>query len=208
MEQENSKFNILNGNEVYADLEKLIWHVAWACDNPDNVMMNAEEIAGELSTEVAKGLVAYQHLPRPDLIKVLKGMIGYRISELKYKNYLTHRKAAKLTVSLELEDADNGEKFGIPSNVEDTIESNERLHTLYSSLSVEASNILFIMLNGSDSLNEVLSKYGITYKDKIKPEHIVEALQDEDGWLGITLDLVRKCFEEIKRKYREVYADE
>lgn len=205
MKTQGSKFNnIVDGTEVYASLEKLIWHLAWRLDNPNNAMMQAEEIAGELSLEVAKGLVAYGHLPQPELMKVLKCMLGYRISELKYKNYMTHRKAASLVVSLELESentSDNDEKFGIPSDVEETIESAQKFTKLINSIHLQSAMILHAIVYGDKRLQEYLDSHCVKPADKIKPEYLAEGLQ-------MDLKIVRESIVEIKKAYKDIYEQD
>jgi hypothetical protein len=205
MKTQGSKFNnIVDGTEVYASLEKLIWRLAWNLDNPENAMMQAEEIAGELSLEVAKGMKVYGHLPQDELMKVLKCMIGYRISELKYKNYMTHRKAASLVVSLELEseiDNDMSEKFGVPSDVEDRLESEQKFTRLINSIHLQSAIILHAIIYGDDGLREYLDSHCIKPADKIKPEYLAEGLQ-------MDLKVVRSSITEIKQAYKDIYEQD
>ena len=195
MNTETNKFNII-GEQVYEDLKNLVWHMALIADNPNNPMMQADEIVGELSEEMVKGIIAYQNRPYDEMVKIIKCMMGYRMSELRYRHYLTHRKASKDNISMELDNPDNGERYGRPSNIEDIVEFRDTLTRVKAKLDPLALVVLNHLLNYNKDLVEVLDKHGVTSRDKIKPEHMAEAL-------GISVMDARNCFAAIMVAYKE-----
>src|SRR3990167_8635608 len=75
-------------SEVYDDLVKFVKWLASSNHDDSNIMMDYDEIVGELMLELVKGVAHYKHLERKKLLAVIKRMMDNRISELRYKYYL------------------------------------------------------------------------------------------------------------------------
>ena len=90
-------------NEVllYSELEDFMHWIAWKNVDDNNVMMNHDDIFGELQIEFVKSLKHYGHLPKKQFINVTKRMIDNRIAELRYKYYKTHRGLAANMLSID-----------------------------------------------------------------------------------------------------------
>ena len=89
--------------EVYVELEKFVHFLASKNANPNNVMMEYDEIVSELMLEMVKGLRAYKDLPKGQLKAVIRRMMDNRVSELRYRFYVTHRVAENTSISIDLE---------------------------------------------------------------------------------------------------------
>ena len=76
--------------EVYEALERFVHHLALQKAN-GAVLMDRDELTGELFEEMVKGYNHYGHLPKGQLLAVIRKMMDNRIAELTYKYYLTHR---------------------------------------------------------------------------------------------------------------------
>lgn len=188
---------------VYAEMEKFVYHLAWQNDNPNNVMMEAEEIAAELLAELAKGMKAYNGLPLEERKAVIRRMLDNRMGELKYRFYGTHRKAAKLTVSLEADEAVESLASDAP-NPEQVLSSKERVEMTRSKLSKPAQAVFDAVVFGDTRLTNVmlasLTRAFATYQNptiKLRPWQVADALLMEEK-------VVVKAFAEIKRAYGEV----
>lgn len=87
--------------EIVKDLEKFVYYVANAvcCDA---IGMELDDVVSECNMEILKGMEYYKSkkLNREQLHAVLRRMIDNRISELKYKYFLTYRKSYQNTISL------------------------------------------------------------------------------------------------------------
>lgn len=103
---------------MYEVLNGFVHWLSAQNNNDDNIMMSAEEIAGELFLEIVKGCNYYcgKGLSQERLEAILRKMMDNRVSELRYKHYVTHRKLAQTNVSL---DSDEGAEIPLEEYVED-----------------------------------------------------------------------------------------
>ena len=91
-----SKFSNIESDQsdegVYKALYKFVLKVCWEKGDPNNIMMDGDELFGELLEEIAKGLKHYADLPYNQKLAVIRSMLDNRVAELRYKYYVTHRK--------------------------------------------------------------------------------------------------------------------
>jgi len=209
--------------EVYEELEKFIWYLAYQNQDPNNVMMEVEEIVGELMLELAKGLKFYNGLPSGQMQAVLRKMMDNRVSELKFRYYVSGRRIPlSLTVSLDLEVGETGDgqivMFGVGgddnllhefvpaefSSPEEIYESMENVVRVRQGLSEVAQLVFDAVVFGNEQLTDVMYlsalRAAAVFKNKtirLKSRHIADALLLDDR-------AVRKAFREIRLAYAEV----
>jgi hypothetical protein len=137
-------------------------------------------------------------------------MMDNRISELKYKFYMTHRKhELSLTISLSDIDDDPDEFIlsGSHPNPASLSASKDRVLLTRAKLSPVAREVFDVLIYGDERLNEQLRISHIrakaVYKDfkvKIRPFHVADALM-------ISEREVLNAYDEIRSAYREVNND-
>lgn len=190
--------------KVYDELIKFVHWLAKQNEDLQNPMMWADEIVGELLIELAKGLDHYAELPEDELLKVLRKMMDNRISELKYKYYITHRKGHVGSVSTQDSAvAETVESDG--ASPEEVVLSRERVKAVREKLSPIARDVLDVVLQWDDRLAQVMELsiirakfvYKKTSKVKVRPHNVADALFMDDKQ-------VKHAFREIKAVYREV----
>lgn len=206
------KFSIVEDESDTIMVEELTlfaWHLSWRFDNPNNPMMGADEIHGELLEEVAKGLKAYATLPFAQKKLVIKRMMDNRIAELRHKYYATHRKASKFTLSIETYEEDSEfEEGGLgteEATAEPLLESSERVAATRARLSPGSRKIFdSVLYDNTGRLASVLLLAMVrataimkTPGVNLKPWHVADAIGEPES-------KVRKAFVEIKRVYKEV----
>lgn len=222
------KFSVVEdtGMEVYDKLEKFIWYLAYTNQDPDNIMMEVDEIVGELMLELAKGLKYYDGLPSEQLLAVLRRMMDNRISELRFRYYVSGRRIpVNMTVSLDIGDSDERDGRGVvgfsngnggishelvsknDSSPESLVESMERVLEVRHKLTDVSQMVFDAVVFGNNQLSEIMFLSAVraaaVFKNKsikIKPQHIADALlMDEKD--------VRRAFKEIQFAYAEVCCD-
>lgn len=209
---ETSKFSIPSADiepadmEVYAELENFVYHLAWSSDSPGNVLMEAEEITGELLLELVKGVKnpVYRLFPKEERKAVIRRMLDNRLGELKYRFFGTHRKAAKLSISLEAEEIAENVASSTP-NPEQVMLSLERVGRTREKLSPVARQVFdTVVLGQNERLTQQLvmavERAFNQFKNptvRVKPWHVAEALMMDEA-------TVVKAFTEIKKAYAEV----
>jgi len=118
---------------LYEHLNRYIKWLSYRNANASNVLLQADEIEGELLYEMVKGWVYYQHrgLNNDELLKVIKRMLANRIGELKYRFYHTHRH-----VELGMVDLDDLAELVADSgdSISSVTESKERVHAYFECL--------------------------------------------------------------------------
>lgn len=215
-----------HGEDVYYELEKFVFYLASTNQDPDNVMLEYDEIVGELLMEMAKGIKYYENLPKDQLLAVIRRMMDNRISELKFRYYVSGRRIpVKLTISLDVEIGDGAtgntvvnyrslssdsnskavhEVVSDEMNVEQISDSINRVEEVRSRLSEIAGMVFDSVVFGNIQLNDVMLLAAIraatVFKSKktvIKPRHVADALM-------LTEKDVRKAFKEIRMVYAEV----
>lgn len=206
---------------VYKALLKFCYKLGHENVNDANIMMSFDEIIGELLEELVKGLRHYPDLPYQQKLAVIRRMLDNRISELRYKYYVTHRKAHNNDLSYEsdlsseeshaTEDkskvivSDHGADEPAP---ETWLMSIERVTDTRNKLSDMAKKVFdCVVYGGNRRLENILVIHlqrSATLKTaptmKIKPWMVSDALlMDEKE--------VNSAFEEIKMAYRQVCSD-
>jgi hypothetical protein len=196
--------------KLYVELEKFVYYLAWGSSNPNNILMEAEEIVGELLEELVKGMKHYPNLPHLEKVKVLKTMLDHRMGELKYRFYGTHRKAAILNVSLEQDLTSDNDETGddIVANdelgVEEAHASKERVALTRALLSSNSKRVFDAVVFGNKRLEDIMRLSAIrsttVYANPImslKCWQVAEALV-------LTNAQVEQAFTEIREAYTEV----
>lgn len=222
---EQVKFSdIGRDEETYKQLERFVRYLSSKNNNDRNIMMQSDEIAGELLLELVKGLRAYPNLEMEQLKAVIRKMMDNRVSELKYRFYTTHRGQEKFSISLDLEvavsDADivstAGDAVGFGdtlvheliespfSDPQDIYESKERVLETRRHISPVARKVFDAIVFGNNMLAVVLYmsslRASVIFKHKvvqIKPWHVADALHLDES-------VVKEAFREIKSVYAEV----
>lgn len=202
-------------DEVYKALERFVHHLALQKAN-GAFLMDEDEISGELFEEMVKGYARYGHLPKGQLLAVIRKMMDNRIGELTYKYYKTHRGLALGALSMPREDGKNNRvdrwmksviwtSNGNEFNIDEFLESRERVRETLSSLSEESRKVLLAVLDDCSGLEKQIKLSGqrasFVYEGrgsiKVKPWHVAEALVMEEK-------NVKKAFKEIREVYAEV----
>ena len=200
-------------DELYEKLEQFVHYLGHTKAN-GAALMDHDEISGELFEEMVKGYARYSHLPEEELLAVVKRMFDNRISELTYKYYVTHRKAALNPANMP---TDNNEEdqwrngFSITwqscaeFDLDELIESKDRVRATYEALSPDAQVVFRAVIHDNPQIARQLLLSGLrasyVYDNGkvrvIKPWQVAESLimKEKD---------VRKAFGEIKRVYAEV----
>jgi len=197
-----------NEEEVIANLVKLVYWLANENKNPDNVMMSFDEIVGELFVEIVKGLDKYKDLPQNELEAVIRRMMDNRISELKYRYYITHRKHENsLTVAL-TDAEDDPDEFLLSDqqyNPASMSTSLERVRQTRGSLSNTAQRVFDILIFGDERLNQQLRvstmRARSVYKDFkviIRPHHVADALMISEKEVLSAYDEIRSAYAKVR----------
>jgi len=221
MNSNEDKFSKLDEDVAVKSMTKFVYYLANRYHDPNNPMMAADEIAGELFFELAKSIERYGNLPLEKFKAVTRRMMDNRISELKYKYYVTHRKGHKNEVSIEMLVAarDESQLHSGMTEVSDGIQVDEliggndtealyasadRVVELHKRLSPIAKEIFDALIFGNDRLNDFIELSIIraeqVYKNftvKIKPYMLANALV-------IPESEVRSAMKEIEDVYAEV----
>ena len=197
-------------------LNKFVWHLAWRYDNPENVMMSADEIASELNEELVKGIKAYGDRPANELLAILRRMLDNRIAELTHRFYGTYRKEDKRLLRLDATVNPNDEGYdrdlaeGVQvlhddcDDPQDICESRDRVQRTFAKLSPIAKQVLNAILFDTDALDMTMklamlraeSRFSSPHLD-VKPRHVAQALQ-------LPEKTVKMAFVEISDMYKEV----
>jgi len=206
-------------SSIYDDLVRFVKWLASSNHDENDIMMDYDEIVGELLLELVKGVAHYRELPREKLLAVIKKMMDNRISELRYKYYLTHRKAHASQISLERtvdkddtmteEECPSEELVDIEAeeSVEGIAESNEIVQQVRSRLSANSLKVFDTVIVGNNprmlqfiALNAERTAYvrGIRGgKVKITKDIVANAAI-------LPRRAVRYAYREISAVYREV----
>ena len=197
-------------------LDKIVKFVYWlGHQNKDenNVMMQFDEIVGELMLEIAKGLSVYAGKPEGQMLAILRKMCDNRIAELKSKHYGTHRKLGANPVRLG-EPVDEGDEcvdviskdIG-PSQLSESIERVMATRHLLSDTSKRVFDSVILYDNGRVGSQIELSgmRAKAVFKGggsvRLKPWHVAEALM-------LSESTVKNCFKDIKESYARVCEDQ
>lgn len=197
---------------VVKGIEKFVWWLAHR--SASGVwLMDAEEIAGELFLEIAKGLQMYSDRGDEELLAILRKMCDNRIFELKAMHYGTHRRL-KVTMEISLEAIDEPDEDDFAAYPKDMIgddtsaslyDSHLRVLQTRAALSEEAVVVFDAICFDNQRMADQIKLTGMRashiYKGggsvRVKPYHIAEAL-------GMPESTVRKAWREIRDQYRKV----
>ena len=184
----------MNTVEAIKMLEGLVKYLARLYDNDKNIMMSAEDIESELMEEIVKGMKYYQGkgMPDEDLKNYLKRMCYNRISELRYRYYVTFRKTEVSRISLDVE---AGIEITTPEDDPAAIyDSSLRVSDTYNTLSSDAAKLIFEIIIMKKSFGASTQTDSKVY-NHMRVEDIAAAtgLCIKDAAVGI-------------REIREVYA--
>lgn len=156
-----------------------------------DILVSQEDVVGELLVEFVKAYNRYQDKGYVDIIKISKTMMNYRVSELRYRYYVTSRKNSITDYSLDLDEV--GED--IPQLHETVADDTLPLECQYegiqfwndlleavSSTTRDILNLIMVpnarlvmLLKTSEMRAEYVNKNGCK-NVSIKPKHIADAL--------------------------------
>ncbi len=95
--------------QVYIDLEKLVWRMAYDAANSNaNWRLEPDELASELFVEMVKVCEHYPDLNLVDLKSVVVVSLYNRVSDVRRMVFGTHRKAETNMLSLDYVNEDEG----------------------------------------------------------------------------------------------------
>jgi hypothetical protein len=203
-------------------MEKFVYHLA---GKNSTLAIDYDDIVGELFVELVKGVQAYPDLPPEQLKKVLMRMMDNRISELKYRYHVTHRRFAQYDISLSLEVSvsdvsrlgagtiSDGDAMPVEELIiggEDPAElydSKERVLSVRNRLTAVEQKVFDALINGNGMLAILVwlssqrsnAVFG-SRAAKMRPWHLADALH-------ITEKEARQAIRKIKHVTREVLND-
>lgn len=208
-------------DDVIEDLQEFIYYLAHRNDSIDTIMMDFDEIVGELSEELVKGFYYYQDkdLTKPQMLAAIRKILDNRISELIYKYFKTHRVAGINyvpvdslaeqdddvdVVSYKLTRVDIQAFVAISPSPEAITDSQDRVYELFTSLSPNAQRVMGAIIKGNEllSMNIDLSiqRASHAFKNgtvKMQPWHVADSI-------GISEQEVKKAFQEIRQEYKRI----
>jgi len=210
-------------DEIVVELQDFIYYLAHKHTSEDTIMLDFDELVGELSLELVKGFNYYKAKDMTDgqMLAVIRRILDNRIGELIYKHFKTHRLAGNNYLPLsefdEMSDSESALKFNVSQmyiqahidaapTPEALVESSQRVDALYAELSPTAASVLDAILQGNDllALNVQLSidRAANIFKSattNLQPWHVSDSL-------GMDESEVRAAFKEIRMKYAKVCA--
>ena len=211
--------------DVVEELGSFVYWLAHKRASGDStIMMDADELAGELFLELVKGFQYYEerNLTMPQMKAVLKQIMNNRIGELVHRYFSTHRKDGLNYIPVdsleEFDDADGAYALRISAKLvvsvsvqnaaelpEQALEAKDRVAETLSLLSPDALEVAEAAIYGNDLLGMQLQLAGeraaFVYAGRgtiqPKPRHVADAL-------GLPIRQVRVAFTEIADAYAEV----
>lgn len=209
-------------DEVHEALKKFVRYLASTKAN-GAWLMDKDELEGELFEEMVKGYQKYGHLPKGELLAIIRKMMDNRISELTYKYYKTHRGLGNHAASLTKEEADSAcglegtwghavtwASMDESGTLDELIDSRARVEETLDRLSESAKIVLETVLGDNPHLATHIHLAGLrssfTCKAtkgtvRVKPWHVADTLMIEEKD-------VLKAYREIRKVYAEVVADD
>lgn len=198
----------MDADTVVSQVQDLVHYLAWNYDDQNTPLMDHDELAGELFLEVAKAIKRYSHLPYNQLLALIKTMMNNRLSELKYKYYMTHRGAIsngrQFRLVDELEDDEPGTVPVGGDNPEIIVEGRLFVEAFLGELSDTARLVASTVIYGNELLSLHVSMAGIrasyVYQNngktiEIQPWHVARALD-------LDVSVVEAAFDEIRTALR------
>jgi DNA-directed RNA polymerase specialized sigma24 family protein len=198
--------------DIYQKLEKFVYWLASGNQDPDVPGMEYDDLVQELLVELIKGLHHYatQNLPMTSLIKLLKTMMDHRVSELRYRYYVTHRNLGRypLTLSFSPDESDEDDAADMIPDDTDIValcESAERVRQTRLRLSPNALKVLDSVIFGNKRLSMLTAVsakrstaiFKRNWANRLRPWHLADALFMPECE-------VRHALEEIRLTYLKI----
>ena len=214
--------------DIVGELEDFIHWLASRRSSEDTIMMDHDELVGELYEELVKGFQYYEghELSKDEMLAVIKRILDNRISELVYKYFVTSRKDGIGAIPVQQLDEfdDDGstvlsaEHLQVRTEVvvssyaavnsqslDNLVDSRERVQHTRARLS-DAGKIVFdAVLNGHPLLEETIKLVGerAAFVYKTGGTVKVKPWHVADA-VGLPLSLVKEAFAEIRQVYEDV----
>lgn len=206
-------------------LERISKFVSWLAGRSvrDVPLMDYDEMRSELYFEVVKGMRYYANKPMNELLALLRRMCDNRVSELKYKYTITHRKAAITALSISVVDIDPdeesrrggrssiGHRWVMDNAVELDAEINSatRVSETRCRLTPISRKIFDAVIYGHPNMATQLmlagTRAGHVYKSggsvRVKPRHVAEALAMDENVVKLSFKEIRQVYAEVRREY-------
>jgi hypothetical protein len=195
----DSEENLTESEIIFKRLEGLVVYLAGLNENPDHAMLSKDDIISELHEEIQKGINYYTGKYKvDDMVGLIKRMCYNRISELKYRYYITYRKQEKNILSIEMEVTLELEPPTDEGNPEYLSDSSTRVrNTLEMLESNEAKLIFQKIINDKDF--HIASAGGV---------HNHMTVEDIAAAVGLNVPAAAVGIREIKRAYAAVCEDD
>lgn len=203
-------------HEIYNQLER---YVHWLAEktskqNSDADLMNYDDMVGELFLELWKGYTRYKDKPADELLAILRRMMDNRISELRYRYLVTHRKQEITNVTIihdPHETSEWDEDLDVISDeiIEDIgsdpaviYMSLERVFEVRDALNETERRIFDAVLFGDEMVDAYVAisirRANYVYKSggtvKVRPFHISDALQIPEKDVVAAFRKVKKVY--------------
>jgi hypothetical protein len=219
---------------VYDELNDLVHYLAIRySDGNSEVLMEKDEIVGELYTEVWKGCLYYHKkaMKLEAFLALLKVMLTNRIAELRYRYFKTHRKASQFNISIdvyinseyiEYDNSWNEERLNC-SPVQDLIttvgidpadimESEDFIYNVRQLLDSTAQEVFDALVYGNELLTmhvwlsavRANNVYKSSGSAKIKPYHIASALCKTEVEVKVALKQISKTVHEVDNERNQI----
>jgi hypothetical protein len=191
--------NLTESEIIFKRLEGLVIYLAKLNENPDHAMLSVDDIISELHEEIQKGINFYTGKYKvDDMVGLIKRMCYNRISELKYRYYITYRKQEKSILSIEMEvtlELETPTDEGNPVYLSDS--STRVRNTLEMLESNEARLIFKKIIHDKD--------FHIASTEDVHNHMTVE---DIAAAVGLDIKTTSNGIREIKRAYATVCEDD
>lgn len=216
---------------VYDELNDLVHYLAIRySETATEVLMEKDEIVGELYEELWKGCLYYQkrNLPIKQMLTVLKVMLSNRVAELRYKYYRTHRKIGQLNISIDIYAVDDSEAMNVEESLnydpmQDLVstfaidpasiyDSQELLSIIRKALDEVAQQIFDALIYGNEQLalhvwlSSVRSSE-VNKSDrpaKLKPYHIASALCLPEVEVKLAMKTIKQIVIEVTDEFAKL----
>lgn len=174
------------------DMEKFVYYLAHK-NSSDVIGMEFDDVVSELNEELIKGLAYYspKNLPMEQMRALMRRMLDNRISELKYKYFVTYRKNYLNATSIETDILST--KLRARNDPVSIIESNDRVFSVRSKLSGDAVTVFDYVILGDGLVD-------MKFTDCTKKLHYAQLAIV----LGMSDRIVKMALVEIKETYSEV----
>jgi len=206
---------------VYDELNGLVHYLALRySQSTTEILMDKDEIVGELYLELWKGVQYYHErgLPLPQMISVVKVMLSNRIAELKYRYYKTHRRISQLNISIDvtINGIDVDERLDINPSQEfaptglsdpaDIFDSVDYVNTVRARLDIRTQEVFDAVVYGHEQLMihvwlssvRANAAYKTNRNTRIKPYHIASALCRPEDEVKVAMQTISAVMEEVQ----------